>query len=637
MLTFLYSLYGIFMKRETLHTVNRIVLLTVLLASMVLPICQIKTGKPNVVTEGREMIEHQISNLQNPLNEDAERVTVLNTYNGVKHTHLPIREDINAYMLIAIVIYLAGLVVCWLRYLWQLAALIMLILRSKRIEMEGVPNYVRVITNPDVKTPCSWMRWVILNPDDVNTRAIIDHELAHIHYGHSWDMLICELTCRMLWCVPFVWMLRQDLRDVHEFQADRRVLSLGIKDEEYQLLLIRKATGTRLQPVVNALNQSPIKRRFEMMYKKPSRRWVALKATYLLPLSAFTLMAFARPQTMDEIEKEIETTETEVTQAIKASGVMEQVVSTLGIESETKNEDVVVRNEPADSLLQYEATLAYADYPRTTPPMADDNLIKADLADSEYAEESFMAIDYKRATELLDSTMQAVGARKIDDGTWIGHFQPSLNNDTVRISKVEYLDKLSRLMIKVRFSHNEKDPYAYNMLLQQETRKERTGYYIRNLYPAKATERHYDEPKNDPKLLSTDDVLVKGFNLFDFHPVAIEQNKRETRLYYFLPVSTDDDKFVESMIDSDFTDYVIHDVATGDNYMFRSLDKSYFKFVKTEKHYDKEWSIYQVCMIFPPLDKRVKEFQLRPFCTERDYFPIHRIKDIPRKARVITN
>jgi len=42
------------------------------------------------------------------------------------------------------------------------------------------------------------MRWIILNPEDVGTRAIINHELAHIRYGHSWDMLLCELTCRML-------------------------------------------------------------------------------------------------------------------------------------------------------------------------------------------------------------------------------------------------------------------------------------------------------------------------------------------------------------------------------------------------------------------------------------------------------
>jgi hypothetical protein len=149
-------------------------------------------------------------------------------------------------------------------------------------------------------------------------------------------------------------MLRQDLRDVHEYQADRRVLDTGIQDEEYQLLLIRKATGTGLQPVVNALNQSPIKRRFKMMYTKPSRRWVALKAAYLLPLSLIALMAFARPQTMGELEQKVEKTETEIAQVIEESGVIDKVVTlaeNIGLEErEPELTTQSTKQETTDSL-----------------------------------------------------------------------------------------------------------------------------------------------------------------------------------------------------------------------------------------------------------------------------------------------
>ena len=40
-----------------------------------------------------------------------------------------------------------------------------------------------------------------------------------------------------------------------------------------------------------------------MMYRKPSRRWVALKAAYLLPLCALALMAFATPKLNETVEK----------------------------------------------------------------------------------------------------------------------------------------------------------------------------------------------------------------------------------------------------------------------------------------------------------------------------------------------
>ena len=65
-LTMLYSLFGLFMKRETLHSVNRLVLLLVLVASMILPLIQINTLESNIVTHGRELIEYQITQVQSP-------------------------------------------------------------------------------------------------------------------------------------------------------------------------------------------------------------------------------------------------------------------------------------------------------------------------------------------------------------------------------------------------------------------------------------------------------------------------------------------------------------------------------------------------------------------------------------------
>ena len=103
-LTLLYSLFGLFLKRETLHGINRIVLLLVLIASMVLPFVQVSTKEANIVTQGREKIEYQIANVQNPLSDNIKKVTITNPDNGVRYTHIPIREEANAYILIAVAI-----------------------------------------------------------------------------------------------------------------------------------------------------------------------------------------------------------------------------------------------------------------------------------------------------------------------------------------------------------------------------------------------------------------------------------------------------------------------------------------------------------------------------------------------------
>lgn len=284
-LTLLYSLFGLFMKRDTLHGVNRLVLLAILVAAMVLPLVRVNLGETCYIAEQRGSMERQL----------ISRHIVAHTF---------------------ILVYLAGLVVSWLRYFWSLAVLLVLIHQGRRIEMDDVPRGVRVVIHPKVKLACSWMRWILMSladarlimssPNGVQGKGLLRHELAHVCLGHSWDMLLCELTCRMLWPVPFAWMLRRDLRDVHEYQADRSVLRGGINDREYQLLLIKKASSAGLQPVVNAFGQSPIKRRLKMMYRKPSRRWVALKAAYLLPLSALAIVAFARPQAIKAIEHAVE-------------------------------------------------------------------------------------------------------------------------------------------------------------------------------------------------------------------------------------------------------------------------------------------------------------------------------------------
>lgn len=611
-LTLLYSLFGLFLKRETLHGINRIVLLLVLIASMVLPFVQVSTKEANIVTQGREMIEYHITHAQNPLSENVEHIPPENPDNGVTYHALPISEEANAYILIAVAIYLAGLIICWLRYFWQMTALLLMIHRSKRIKIEGVPSHVHVVTNPSVKAPCSWMRWIILNPADVNTRAIIKHELAHIRLGHSWDMLLCELTCRMLWFVPFGWMLRQDLRDVHEYQADRRVLQGGIRDEEYQLLLIKKATSTGLQPVVNAFNQSPIKRRFKMMYRKPSRRWVALKAAYLLPLSALAVVAFARPRGLSEIEEKVDA---EVTKAV-ATVVQSNDKPIAAVLEKPTEQPVLVETKDTVRL------------------MPDANLVKADLNESGH--EVLEVPSAKSATELLDSTMQAVGARKIAEGTYIGHFQPNLNSDTVRIARAKILDRQSQQTDEHLFSQNATDPYAYNVTLNAETRKDRTGYYIRYLQPVNSKLRNYDKKEVDPKMLSTDNVLVKGLNFRTFRPVAIERSKKETRLYFFIPIKTKGgDAFVEKLFEESFSNYAIHDIKTGDKYLFRSMDKSYFKLATIDK--TDSMSVYQTCIVFPPLDKKVNEVELAPKDTNLGQgISSFYLNDIPHKGRVIT-
>ena len=90
-----------------------------------------------------------------------------------------------------------------------------------------------------------------------------------------------------------MWLLRRELRDIHEYEADEAVISSGIDAKSYQLLLIRKAVGGRWYSIANSFNHSKLKNRITMMLRKKSSRWTGARVLLLLPLTALALGAFA--------------------------------------------------------------------------------------------------------------------------------------------------------------------------------------------------------------------------------------------------------------------------------------------------------------------------------------------------------
>ena len=305
-LTLLYSLYGLTLRRETFHTLNRAVLLIIPVASAVLPLFHIPLGHETWINQGFERLEIALAADSAPdetflsgqstqirrLHDDDAAIAQSSSCNRTITMQQSNKPGSFHWPTVFMGTYTLVTSAFWLAYLHSLVGFIRLIRRSTLIEER---DRVHILSSPELKNSCSWMRWVLLANEDGSTPSILTHELAHVRLGHSWDKLLCELTCRTLWWLPFAWMLREDLSDVHEFEADRAVLQTGIDIREYNQLLILKAVRPGLQPVVNAFNQSRIKKRITMMFKPKSNKWRAAKVLYLLPVMALTLVAFAKP------------------------------------------------------------------------------------------------------------------------------------------------------------------------------------------------------------------------------------------------------------------------------------------------------------------------------------------------------
>ena len=280
-----YLFYKLLMSRDTFHRFNRFALLGLLVLSSVLPLVEVSVNRPAPVHETMLTLEQLL--LLADVQAEGEIVSQPTTALWVR---------------VALLVYLAGIVFFAVRNLWSLGRLGVL-LRRGRLErladwLPGRTENVRLVVHNRDIAPFSWMRYIVLSRKDLeeNGREILIHELAHIRNHHSWDLLLADLCIFVQWFNPAAWLLKQELQTIHEYEADDTVLREGVDAKKYQMLLIKKAVGTRLYSMANSFNHSSLKKRITMMLKEKSSPWARVKYLYVLPLAALAVSAFARPE-----------------------------------------------------------------------------------------------------------------------------------------------------------------------------------------------------------------------------------------------------------------------------------------------------------------------------------------------------
>lgn len=282
-----YLFYRLLLSKETFHRFNRIALLGVMVLSCLLPLIQVTVKEASPVNMQVMSMEDLL--LMYQWNRGAA------TIEEGSHT-LRWQEML-------VLVYFAGLLFVIARHLWSLGRMLFLIRHSR---CEKLDHGVRLVIHHHPIAPFSWMRYIVISETDLKEGGhyILVHEQAHIRLRHSWDLLLTELCAWVQWFNPAIWLLKQELQNIHEYEADEEVLRQGIQAKEYQMLLIKKAVGARLYSIANSFNHSSLKKRITMMIRKKSNPWARAKYLYVLPLAAVTVAAFARPeisQPLDEI------------------------------------------------------------------------------------------------------------------------------------------------------------------------------------------------------------------------------------------------------------------------------------------------------------------------------------------------
>ena len=298
-LVIFYIFFKLMMSRSTFFRFNRITLLVGLSGCTLLPLIELTTTEETflhtplyAIHEILQSTEQVMSNPEEPGNEIllSEKNTEISSLNWI-----PVTLG---------TIYGAGAL---LTFVWLSVSTCRLAQLIRMSEKKRYGNYILVIPRQPIAS-FSWGRYIVVSASDYSRQSeeVLLHEMMHLRNHHTLDLLFMQIFLLVHWFNPVIWLLKRELQEIHEFEADNGVINTGVDATKYQLLLVKKAVGTRLYSMANGFNHSKLKKRITMMLKERTNRWARLKLLLAVPVMAGALYVFAQPE-VKEIPQQIQT------------------------------------------------------------------------------------------------------------------------------------------------------------------------------------------------------------------------------------------------------------------------------------------------------------------------------------------
>ena len=279
--TLVLAFFLVFLRKEISHQWNRFYLLGGLLLSCILP------WLPSLITPFQTV---------GGFNSQLPVITVglSETFSGISEPSTSAKFGIWSLWTLGSVVY--AIVI--------LQALISLMTLSRN---KGMIDGVKVRKARRVTSPFSFIDTVYLpenieySPDEID--SIMAHETAHIRYGHSWDILTLHLIGCLVWWNPLFYLYKKLIKDIHEYQADARVIETR-DAQDYSRLLWRFAIREQPMHLSHAIFHKPLKNRITMIKRQLQSSRNDLKYLLIIPLLAFIFIAHSCNDASEKVEPE---------------------------------------------------------------------------------------------------------------------------------------------------------------------------------------------------------------------------------------------------------------------------------------------------------------------------------------------
>ena len=156
-------------------------------------------------------------------------------------------------------------------------------------------NYTLCIHNDIRIAPFSFMGQIVIAEAvyQKDSKTILLHESSHITKKHWLDLMYIGVVTVILWYNPMIWLLRDKLRQIHEYEADKSVIDNGVNPLDYQKLLITTAINRKLIMLTNsfASNDKNFSKRIRMIGNPDLNSKRRALALLLIPASIIAVAA----------------------------------------------------------------------------------------------------------------------------------------------------------------------------------------------------------------------------------------------------------------------------------------------------------------------------------------------------------
>lgn len=196
-----------------------------------------------------------------------------------------VKNNSLSFMQIISAIYIVGVILSFVKMFFNIHK-INKIKKGKKFE---IIDNVKIIYTEENHIPFSFFNCIYL-PDEINNPLILKHEMSHVKNHHSLDVILMEMMISFQWFNPYIYKMKKELQNVHEYIADNEAVEDETDKSNYMMLLLQQCTADNFNTVANNFSFLLTKKRISMITQKQKTKRMVIRMLLTLPVFAMLIL-----------------------------------------------------------------------------------------------------------------------------------------------------------------------------------------------------------------------------------------------------------------------------------------------------------------------------------------------------------